>query len=85
MDHRGRGILRQSPVRKEKLLKEPVEHNSEGVTILTPNIKETFPTWELLPAFSPPFLACFFFLQVPQPLHAVSLPPPSASPGLNVF
>lgn len=57
----------------------------------SPSTKEHL-LWGLLPAFSPPFSACFLFLQVPQPLHAHSpprcLPFPSlplAHLGLKAF
>lgn len=48
----------------------------------SPSTKEHL-LWGLLPAFSPPFSACFLFLQVPQPLHAHSPPRCLPFPSLS--
>lgn len=76
-------MLRQSPVRKEKVFKDHVEHDSKSVAVLS----IVHPTWRNIFHVGSPVCiqstlpTCFPFLQVPQPLRARSLP--SSSPSCS--
>lgn len=79
MDPRGRG--RESPVRKEEVVKEHMEHHSEcgHPQHPTPSIKESS-LWEFRPAFGPPFPVCFLSPKCLNLLHTCIPPTPALSP-----